>query len=135
MDLLFPDNGLPYQLQAILTAGVKYNLFTNNYVPTLSTVLADLTVAAWSGYAAVSQSWSDYSINGVAGHSGFAIAPPISFLNSSGGSVNAYGYYVTDSTGAYLLAVARFDSAPVSIAPSASLNVLPTWGDLSQLSS
>jgi hypothetical protein len=135
MDLLFPDQGLVYQLQQILTAGVKYHLFSNNYTPTLDTLLSNLVEASWSGYTAVSLTWSSYSINGVSSHSGFALASPISFGNSSGSSQNAYGYYVTDSGNTLLLAVARFDAPPVVIPNGGTATVIPVWGDFSQLSS
>lgn len=134
MDLIFPDDGLVEQLTRILNGGIKYHLFTNNVTPDLGDIVSTYTEAAWTGYAAVAQSFSDYAINGVSGHNGFAIATPISFSNSSGGSVNAYGYYVTNTAGTKLLAAARFDSAPVSIPNSGSTQVVPVWGDLSQLS-
>jgi hypothetical protein len=135
MDLLFPDAGLVAQLSKILSPGVIYKLFTNNFVPTLSSTLGSFTEASWTGYAAVAQNFSNFTINGVAAHSGYAIAPPISFLNSTGAPVQAYGYYVTDAAGTTLLACALFDSPPATIAPAGSLSVVPTWGDFSQLSS
>ena len=135
MDLLFPDEGLVYQLSQILQTNVTYRLFTNNIVPTLSTVKASLTEAAWGGYAPVTQDWTAFTINGVAAHNGFGIAPPIAFPNTSGSTQQAYGYYVTDPTNTMLLAVALFDGAPVSIPTGTSYNVVPTWGDFSGLSS
>jgi hypothetical protein len=135
MDLLFPDDGLIYQLKSILSSTVNYHLFTNNVVPTLSTVLSGLTEAAWSGYAPIGQNWSDFTMNGVAGHNGYGIAPPITFSNSSGSPVTAYGYYVTDTTNTILLAIALFDSAPITIAAGGTWNVVPIWGDFSGLSS
>lgn len=135
MDLIFPDAGLVEQLTRILNGTVKYRLFTNNVTPSLGDTVSTYTEAAWSGYAAHSLTFSDYAINGVSGHNGFAIGSPISFSNSSGGAVNAYGYYVTDSGGTILLAVARFDSAPVSIPSGGNTSVVPVWGDFSQLAS
>lgn len=135
MDLLFPDQGLVYQLGQILQTNVSYRLFVNNIVPNLSTLLANLTEAAWSGYAAVPQNWTDFTIFGVAAHNGFGLAPPISFSNTSGATVTAYGYFVTDPGNTLLLAVALFDGAPVSIPTGTSYNVVPTWGDFSGLSS
>lgn len=134
MDLLFPNDGLVEQLTRILNGTVKYHLFTNNVMPTLADTVSTYTEAAWTGYAAVSKTFSDFTINGVSGNLGFAIASPIAFSNSSGSSQAAYGYYVTDSAGAILLAAARFDSAPVSIPNGGSTSVVPVWGDYSQLS-
>jgi hypothetical protein len=97
--------------------------------------LSNYTEAAFGGYAAVSQSWSNYTLNGVAAHQGYAIAAPINFTNSSGGPQNVYGYYVTDSTSTILLAAAEFDAPPVTIPSGTPFTMVPNWGDLSQLSS
>lgn len=136
MDLLFPDAGLVFQLEQILNATVKYRLFTNNVTPTLADTVATYTEAAWAGYGGpISQTFSNFTLNGVTGHNGYALAPPISFGNSSGSSQAAYGYYVTDTGGTILLAAARFDSPPVTVPNGGALVVVPTWGDFSQLSS
>lgn len=130
MTLLFPDDGLVMQLERILTASVKYHLFTNNIVPDTDTVIGDLTEAAWTGYAAVTQGVADFTVKGVASHQGYAIAPAIEFDNSSGGDVDAYGYYVTDTGVTKLLAIALFDSAPVTIPDGGTQAVIPVWGDV-----
>lgn len=134
MDLLFPDQGLVYQLSQILNTTVNFHLYTNNLTPTLSTTLSALTEAAWTGYALVGQNWTNFTLSGVAAHNGYAIAPPITFNNGSGSTQTAYGYYVTDSANTILLAVARFDSAPISIPAGGNYPVVPTWGDFSGLS-
>jgi hypothetical protein len=134
VDLLFPDQGLVYQLQQILTPTVHYHLYTApTTLPTLSWLVATLTEAAFTGYAAISQAWANFILNGVQAHSGFAIASPITFTNSSGSPVNVYGYYVTDSTDTILLAIAQFDNAPIAIPAGQTLTVIPVWGDFSQL--
>ena len=135
MDLIFPNDGLVQQLHWILTTGVHYHLYTNNVIPGLSDTTATYTEAIWTGYAAVFQDWSNFTLNGVSANSGYAIAPPISFTNSSGSSQNTYGYYVTDVANGILLAAARFDSPPITILDGQGVAVVPTWGDLSQLSS
>lgn len=137
MNLLFPDVGLVEQLNRILTGSVHYHLYTANVTPTLATVLTDLNAseAAWAGYAVATRTWSDFATNGVAAHNGYAIGTPISFLNTSGATVNPYGYYVTNTGDTILLACARFDGAPSPIVNGGSLLVVPTWGDFSQLSS
>ena len=135
MDLLFPDDGLTYQLKSILSATVNYHLFTAPSVVDLSTVLAGVTEAAFTGYALVGQNWADFTLNGVAGHNGYALAPPITFTNSGGSPTMVQGYYVTDITNTILLAIAVFDNAPITIPPAGTWNVVPTWGDFSGLSS
>jgi len=133
VNLIFPDEGLVTQLGRILVLDVLYHLFTNNVTPDRDTVLADLTDATWTGYAPITQTFTDYTITGVAGHAGYAIAAPISFSNGSGSPVTTYGYYVTDSGETVLLAAARFDGAPLTIAAAGTLPVVPVWGDFSQL--
>lgn len=135
MDLLFPDSGLVLMLGETMGIGISYRLFSNNYVPSLSTTLGDLVEASFAGYVAVPQTFADFSLNGVVSHQAYAIAPPIVFANSSGGSVDVYGYFVTDKSTGDLLAVALFDGAPVSIGPGGTYNVVPVWGAQSQLSS
>jgi hypothetical protein len=135
MNLLFPDSGLVEQLKRVLTGSVHYHLYTNNLTPTLATVLGDFTEAAWTSYAVATRTWTDFATNGVAAHNGYALATPIAFLNTSGATVNPYGYYVTDTGDAILLACARFDGPPSPIVNGGSLLVVPTWGDFSQLSS
>lgn len=135
MDQIYPDAGLVEQLRRILTAGVHFHLFTNNIVPGVSTTLSGLTEAAWSGYVPIPKALSDFIIQGVAGHVGYALGNTFAFVNSSGANQTAYGYYVTDTTDTILLAVARFDDAPETIPNGGSWLVTPRWGDYSQLTS
>jgi hypothetical protein len=133
MDLVFPNQGLKEQLQRILTSGFNWRLFTNNITPTRSNVLSDFTEAIFSGYAPWFQQWTDFTLNGVSGNTGYAIAPPVAFSNSSGSDQQVYGYFVTDTGNTMVVAAARFDGAPVTIPNGSSIAVVPTWGDVSQL--
>jgi len=127
----YPDEGLPEQLERILSPGVKLHLYSNNVTVTSLVVLADLIEGSWTGYAAISVALSDFTTIGVNAHHGYAIAGPVSFHNSSGSAVTAYGYYFTDTGDTVLLAMAQFDSPPVSIPAGGDLQVVPRWGDFS----
>lgn len=133
MDLVFPNQGLEEQLQRILNSNVVYRLFTNNVTPSRASVLSDFTEASWSGYGAITRTWTDYTLHGVSGDAGYAIAAPIAFSNSSGSDQTAYGYYVTDSGNSLVMAAALFDGAPITIPTGQATSVVPTWGDFSQL--
>lgn len=135
MNQIYPDVGLVPMLQEITGFDKYYRLFTNNVTPSRTTVVADLTEAAWTGYAAQILTSGNWTLFGVAGHVGTIQAAPQAFLNSSGAPVNAYGYFVTDSTGTILFAAARFDSAPITKADGDYFTVLPIFGDLSVLAS
>jgi hypothetical protein len=135
VDLLFPDQGLVWQLNQILASGVNYHLFDNAVTPTLSTILANLNEASFSGYALIGITWSWYTITGVSGHQGYAIGSPLTWTNTGGSPVDLYGYYVTDTGNSLLLAAAAFDNAPLSVPAGGTCLVLPSWGDFSQLSS
>lgn len=135
MDQLFPNEGLVSQLYAILATTPVWRLYTNNVPPQLTTILALLFEGAWAGYAAVPQGAGNFTISGVAGNNGYAIAPPITFANTSGAPVTVYGYYVTDAANTMLLAIAQFDGAPLTIEDGDTLPVVPIWGDFSGLGS
>lgn len=132
MNLIYADNGLVMQLERIWSPSVRYHLFYNNYTPTRATVLADLSEPGWASYASVLVDDTDIIASGVAANVGYVQAAPVIFTNTSGISVDCYGYYVTDSGNTKLLAAARFDSAPVSKANGESFVVIPVWGDFSQ---
>lgn len=135
MNQIYPDAGLIILATRMVTPSWRYHLFTNNITPDRDTVLGGLTEMAIAGYAAVTVPLASFTLSGVTGHVATLLAAPISFLNSSGGAANAYGYYVTDAANAVLFAVARFNPAPISKADGESWLVTPILGDLSVLSS
>jgi len=135
MNQIYPDVGLIAILTRIVTPSLVYHLFTNNVVPDRDTELADLTEMAASGYVEIVVDDSAFTLDGVAGHVGSLLAAPIAFENTSGGALDAYGYFVTNVAGDELLAVARFDSAPVNKDDGQSWLVTPIVGDFSGLSS
>lgn len=128
---IYPDEGLTMLIARILNDTVTYHLFTNALTIDRATTLADMVEAAWSGYASVDQDDTNFTLTGVTGHTGFAIAAPITFANSSGTDQTAEGYYITDQAGTKLLAAANFDGGPVTVHDGDTLPVTPTWGDLS----
>jgi hypothetical protein len=131
MQQIYPDEGLEEQLRRIVADGVTFHLYTNSVSLSRDTELTDLTEAAWSGYAPVVLGESDFASTGVVGHVGFAMAPPIAFLNSSGSPVDAYGYFVTNDDDDLLLAIAAFDGGPIEKEDGESFVVTPVWGDFS----
>ena len=135
MNQIYPDDGLVEQLTRILAGGIKIKLFKTDVTPDRDTVLADLVEADWAGYAAVDLDDTDFTLSGVVAHQGYLIADPVAFLNSSGAAKDAYGYFVTNADDDKLLAVARFDGAPISKDDGESHIVVPAWGDFSELTS
>jgi hypothetical protein len=128
------DNGLIGILQRFATAGFHFHLFSNNVTITKSTTLAALTEQAAAGYSLQSVASGAFTLVGLAADNGSIMAAPISFgTNSSGGSANSYGYYVTDTANTVLLAAANFDSAPIVTANGAAWPVVvPVFGSSSQ---
>lgn len=135
MDIIFPDTGLIRTLLQVVGDGLIYNLFTNDYTPTLSDALTDYTVANWSGYASQTVTQLDFITQEVTAHVGGISAGPLAFYNTSNDPVVVYGYFVTDSTGTTLVAAARFDLAPITIPNGGLFPVTPILGDYSGLSS
>lgn len=133
MIVIVPDAGL-LPLLARITQGpdgyVYYRLFTNNVTITRATVFGDLVEAAWSGYAFVPLTATDFTIQVVSGHQGTFIAPPFSWGNSSGGDQTAYGYFVTNVGNTQLLWAANFDNMPATIPDGGGLLTVPIIGDM-----
>lgn len=119
---IWADQGVQDELDAMKgnspLSTAKLRLYKNNVTPTNATVLADLTEADFSGYAAQTLVWGASSITA---HIAEAAAATLSFTISSG-TQNIYGWYVTNSAGTRLLSVERDPSAPVAMDAS-GLNV------------
>ena len=135
MTQIYPDAALITLLQRIVTPSVTVRLFVNNVTPDRSLTLGGLTEAGWTGYAAQNVLAAAFTLTGVAGHVGGITAAAVSFSNTSGGSQSAYGYFVTDASGSFLLWAARFDGAPITQPDGGSWQVTPTIGDFSQAAS
>ncbi len=89
--------------QRTYLAGLYWGLFTNNFTIANATVLANLTAAAWTGYAAV--------LAGTFGAptlvSNVAVTVPSAqpiFTNTSGSSQTFYGWYLYDTAATKLVA-------------------------------
>jgi hypothetical protein len=130
---IFPDTDLVAALDKIVTPGVFYTLYTNNVTPTDSNVLGDFT--QWQGGAGPTPQvihvlLAAFTLSGVSGHIGKITANDITFTNLSGAPITVYGYIagLTDAPGPVndLLLAARFDTAPITLAPGDNLNVTPT---------
>jgi len=83
-------------------AGYYMILFTSNTTITDTTVYSSLTIASWTGYAAVAIGTMNAStIVGVQAKSTAATAPV--FTNTSGSSQTFYGWAVVNSLGSPVL--------------------------------
>jgi len=98
MNAYFPDNGLIFILQQLVANNLKLHLFTNNYTPSDSTTLANLTEAAFAGYGIQTLASGTWVSLGVSAHVGTLAYPPATFSNTSGGAVNVYGTSLTTPT-------------------------------------
>jgi hypothetical protein len=134
MDLLFPDTGLIYLLKKAVGSFLIYDLFINDFTPTLDSSLPDFNRAVWSGYAPIQVPLVSWTTENVSAHLGTLAAADILFFNTSPSPVTVYGYYVKDSTDTILVATARFDLAPITIPVGGNLPVTPLLGSYSGLS-
>lgn len=117
------------------TSSFQYKLYSNNVTPTVATVLSDLTeLSGPSGYSVIGQSASDFTLTGVSGNKGYALAPSISWTLGAY-PISVYGYFITDAAGTVLLAAARFDDAPIDVTSGAIVTTTPTMGDSSKFAS
>lgn len=132
MESVYPTEGLEVMLDRVLAADdFVIRLFTNNYVPVPATTLADLTQAAWAGYAAVTYDATDLAFNAVVGDRYLMLFDPAVFSNTSGAPVDAWGYYVTDTANTKVLQATRFDSMR-TIPDGGTTSVILAMSDFSE---
>ena len=135
MEVIYPNQGLVAQLQKILDFGgdgLFWNLFTNDITPNKLSHRDDFDTPTFSGYAGQNLHASDFTVTGLNGSVGFAIANAITWTNGGSTAVAIYGFFVTDTDGNNVYQAARFDDAPITLLASQQISVLPTWGDYSQ---
>lgn len=134
MTEVYCDEGLNHMLLTGLSQNVRYHLFTHDYTPIRTSVIGNFTgsEAAWTGYAVVTLIPADWVTLSVVGHIGFCSTLPKLFTNSSGSTVQAYGYYVTDNTDSKVIKAARFDEEPRDFPDGENYIFTPTFGDKSR---
>ena len=109
-------------------AGSLLRLFNNNHTVTKATLLGDLTQATYPGYAAIAL--PALPASSVSAHvATSAPAAAVTFLCTGGGPTESeYGGYITDSTGALLLAAWNFGAGPfVMFTNGDTIDVTPTF--------
>lgn len=132
MDGVFVDEGLPDLGDALVnylnSGDFSVRLFQNNVTPDSDTVIGDLTIATFSGYA--SQTLAGCSLVGPTTHvEGIESGPYIFTHNGGGTSNNIYGYYVVNTSTGNLLVAQRAAFAPFPIgAAGLSFTVDILWG-------
>lgn len=136
MHQIYPDDGLTYSLKRIANAsgsGLYWRLFSSNTTPSLADVLATYTLVSTS-WGRIQVALASFTLEQVFTHIGNIQAPNIVFTNTSGSTVNVYGYCIIDPSETYLVAAARFDAAPQVVLAGQTVVVTPTLGDYSSLS-
>jgi hypothetical protein len=130
---VFPDEDLVESLLNIVAPSIWYALFSNNLTPTDSNVIGDFTQAVIGpGATLLAQKVlpGAFTLQAVSGHIGKITAPDITISNVSGFTVTVYGYLagfgVTANAVTDLLLAARFDVAPLVLAPGDTVNITPT---------
>jgi hypothetical protein len=108
--VLYPNVGAMNNIGLIRTnlVNCEVKLYQNDLVPTPSTVLGDLTVATFSGYAAIVVSALLAAYLDPAGGASAQIAT-VQFNHDGGGVANSiYGFWV-QTTGGVLVLAGRFE--------------------------
>ena len=130
-DMVIPNEGKQRWLDRLFKesadAGdiINVRIFTNNFTPSDTTVLADFTQAAWTGYAAVVLTPATFNAATVVANVGQAQYPTApSFTMTAGSPVTAYGWYIEDPDTGVCLATQLF-STPRSMTPGATISLDP----------
>ena len=112
---------------SLLSAGVLH-LYSNNYSPSDSTVIGDLTEATFPGYAGNALTGASWNAVTVTSHiASTQLTAASTFRRGTGGSPQTiYGAYITDSTNTYLLAAWEFASGPYTLTnPGDAISTTP----------
>lgn len=93
--------------------GAKMELYQNDYTPTPATVLGDLTVATYTGYAGKTVTWSGITVGSDSQHE--VIGTVAAAFRPTGTTITnqIFGWYLTNTAGSTLFAAGRFDGAPL----------------------
>lgn len=90
----------------------KLKLFSNNLIPSKTTILSDIMEVATSGYSEIVLAGSNWTVSNI---DGVNIAEyPVQTFNITS-STYVFGYYVTDYAGLELIWLERFSTAPFQL--------------------
>jgi hypothetical protein len=120
---------------AVKAAQLKLRLFTNNLTPDGTETVASLTeFGAVQGYVAkalATASWAA-AVAGTGAGTSLSNKASIAYpqqtwtFDGTGGSVTAYGYYITSDDGTKLIGIERFPSAVTVTSNGDLIKVTPT---------
>ncbi len=123
---IIPNEGEVVQAGFIRTAiNGNLKLFSNNATIDQATVLADLTEATFSGYAAIPLVTADFAAISTVSNKARLIATAFStFAHNGGGTSNTiYGYYFEQS--GKILFAEKFDSSRVMDDATDAISIKP----------
>lgn len=91
--------------------GAKLHLYSNDFTPSVDTILADFTECIYTGYAAIAVTWSApfYDQNNIPVSS---IGELLFVQTGIVATDNCFGVFLTNAAGAKLLWSARLDAPP-----------------------
>lgn len=130
-----PDAGLLKLLDYLSTnlfGTLKVRLFKNNLTVVAGTVLADLTEANYSGYAA--QTAAGWSAAAIVSGAGSTTGTPLTFATANPTTItnNIYGAYITDAGNTILYWAQNDANAPIPMAVPGQIYVYtPNFADTS----
>jgi len=135
MAIIVLDGGIQNQLNVLINNGgnkldtYKARLYTNNHTPVHTDAIGAFTEAAWAGYT--SQTLSPWGAASVSASVASSLGPVVVFNNTSGGSVNTYGYFATDAGNTTAYFAELFAGAPISIPTGLGLSLQITFQEQS----
>jgi len=130
MNVVYPNAGLVYLLQRLAGGlpdsadGLTWFLYGNDYEPVRTSVLTDFDLLD-SEFGNHTYDYSDLVVTGVSANVGIILRNEALWLNSSGGTVDVYGWVITNIAETKLLAAARLDGAPFAVADGTSITTIP----------
>lgn len=100
--------------------GAKVMLFQNNYTPTTSTQLSDLTECTFAGYSQLTLAAATFAAASVASHvASTTYGSTLTWTRSTTGTPQVvYGMAVLNSSGTKVICAGNFDAGPYTVTNS-----------------
>lgn len=132
MSEVWSVDGQALALNAVIAETMIVKLFKNDFVPLVTSDVADYVEATFPGYSSQPIGvFADPEYDAITEQS-TCTAPLLTWTQTSGSAQNIYGYYVTSSDGSLVYFAQRGDYVPIVMSAGNSMSVLPqiTVGDL-----
>jgi hypothetical protein len=129
MSLIVPITIQTAVIQEVLSADLKLRLYSNNYSPSVNSVIGSFTEVSGGGYAAEDLLSADWVYGTVSPVAATQTVKTFGFSGATASPSTVYGYYVTNVAGSVLYWAEAFSTTYFPFEPSngAYIRIFPRF--------